>query len=290
MLKNFFSLDVPFATMANSLDLDIHFRTSSSLENSLYQPSSVGAGQRTLFKSRKFKNVSFSKTLFRRMTFTDCEFEDCLFIGARFLEVQFHRCKFINCNLYKCSLSRCYLDPNCFSFSASFKKTHANIMTEVFHSLLVNAKSESQPRHAEDAEIMFRRWLLCQRSYEWRTKKISAVRFAKEWIANKAGDCIFGFGYRPFKFAISSVLFLLLCSVVTHLSWSALGMHTDSGPIENETFLNAIYYTVVVTTTLGFGDIVPTTVPGQLFASALSIVGLIWFSLLAALVIRKVVR
>ena len=290
MLKNFFSLDAPFATMANSPDLDFHFQTSSSLENTLYQPSSIAAGQRTSFKGKKFKNVSFSKTLFRRMTFTDCEFEDCLFIGARFSEVQFHRCKFINCNLYKCSMSQCYLDPNCFSFRASLKKTHANVVTELFHTLLVNAKAESQHRHAEDSEIMFRRWLLCQRSYERRTKKISVVRFAKEWIINKAGDCIFGFGYRPFKFAIASVLFLLFCSVVTHFSWSALGMQTVSGPIENESFLNAVYYTVVVTTTLGFGDIVPTTVTGQLFASSLSIVGLIWFSLLAALVIRKVVR
>ena len=67
-------------------------------------------------------------------------------------------------------------------------------------------------------------------------------------------------------------------------------MHTNSGVIDNNSFLNAIYYTVVVTTTLGFGDIVPTTVIGQVFASILSVVGLIWFSLLAALVIRKLVR
>ena len=234
--------------MGNSVALDTHFRTSSSLENTLYQPSSIAVGQRTLFKGKTFKNVSFSKTLFRRMTFTDCEFEDCLFIGARFSEVQFHRCKFVNCNLYKCPLRKCYLDPNCFSFSPSLKKTHANVMTELFHSLLVNAKSESQHRHAEDAEIMFRRWLLWQRSYERRTNKISRFRFAKEWMVNKAGDCIFGFGYRPLKFAISSILFLLFCSVVTHLSWSALGMHNNSGAIENDSFLNAIYRAYPVST------------------------------------------
>ena len=290
MLDSFFSLNGQFATMGDSAALDAHFRTSSSLENTLYQPSSIAVAQRTLFKAKKFKNVSFSKTLFRRMTFTDCEFEDCLFIGARFTEVQFHRCKFVNCNFYKCALSKCYLDPNCFSFSPSLKKTHANIMTELFHSLLVNAKSESQHRHAEDAEIMFRRWLLWQRSYDRRTKKISDCRFAKEWLLSKAGDCVFGFGYRPFKFAVSSILFLLLCSVLTHVSWPALGMHNSNGVIRDDSFINAIYYTVVVTTTLGFGDIIPTTVPGQLFASFLSVVGLIWFSLLAALVIRRVVR
>ena len=121
-------------------------------------------------------------------------------------------------------------------------------------------------------------------------KKISDCRFAKEWILNKAGDCVFGFGYRPFKFAVSSILFLLFCSVLTHASWPALGMHNSNGVIRDDSFINAIYYTVVVTTTLGFGDIIPTTVPGQLFASFLSVVGLIWFSLLAALVIRRVVR
>ena len=144
MLTNFFKLNSPFTFFEESGRLSEYFLTSSTLENVIFKPIHIDDQQKSLFKEKNFKNVSFSKTTFRGMTFTNCIFEDCLFIGSRFYEVQFHRCKFINCNLYKVSLEKCYLDPRSFEFDKKYRKTHANVMTELFHTLLTNAKSELQ--------------------------------------------------------------------------------------------------------------------------------------------------
>ena len=290
MLGDFFKLDTPFVPFDNSTALNDHFRTTSTLENVLFEPASIDEEQKTLFKNKSFKNVSFSKTAFAQMTFTDCTFEDCLFIGSAFLEVQFHRCRFKNCNFYKVSLTKCYFDPNFMEFDAKYRKTHANIMTELYHTLLINAKSEFQHRHAEDAEISFREWLILQKDYERRSGKIVPLRYGMEWAISKVGYHAYGYGNRPLRFTITSAIALLACSAIIHILWPVLGMHINGHFIERGSFLDSLYYTVVVTTTLGFGDVVPTLTGGRLLTSLLSILGIVWFSLLAAMVIKKVVR
>ena len=192
MLDNFFSLNGQFVTMSNPVALAIHFRTSSSLENTLYQPSSIAVGQRTLFKGKKFKNVSFSKTLFRRMTFTDCEFEDCLFIGARFSEVQFHRCKFVNCNFYKCPLSKCYLDPNCFSFSPSLQKDSCKCYDRVISQFACQCQVRKPTSPCGRCRNHVSKMASVAAIIRTENKQDKPFRFAKEWMVNKAGDCIFG--------------------------------------------------------------------------------------------------
>ena len=224
------------------------------------------------------------------MTFTDCTFEDCLFIGSNFSEVQFHQCKFLNCNFYKISMTKCYLDPRVFEFDNRYRKTHANVMMELFHTLLVNAKSEFQHRHAEDAEISFRRWMIFQRDYDRRLGKIGRLRYVVEWTVGKVGYHAYGYGNRPLRFTITSAVVLLACTSLIHMLWPMLGMYCNGALIERGNFWDSLYYTVVVTTTLGFGDVVPTLIGGRMLTSVLSILGIVWFSLLAALVIKKVVR
>ena len=291
MLKNFFELNPGFSKITIPSELGDHFKRSTTLENLLYEPDSIDEQQKNLFKKKTFRNISFSKTTFKEMTFTECKFEDCLFVGAVFADVEFHKCKFINCNFYKCSLSgKCYLDPSCFEFNKDYKKTHANVMTALFQTLLDNARDHSQYIQAKNADILFLRWRIAQRRYDWQKKDIGCIRYIYEWMRNKMYDFGMGFGYSLLRFVITSVILLLVFSFITHNSWSFLGLHVNGVDIKSGSFLDSVYYTVVVTTTLGFGDIVPTTMCGRVVTSLLSIAGLIWFSLLASVIIKKVVR
>lgn len=55
-------------------------------------------------------------------------------------------------------------------------------------------------------------------------------------------------------------------------------------------FLNSLYYTVVTMTTLGFGDIVPTTWDGKLLLIFQCMAGYVMFALMIGIITRGVVR
>ena len=57
---------------------------------------------------------------------------------------------------------------------------------------------------------------------------------------------------------------------------------------EGELFLNALYYTVVSMTTLGFGDIVPVTWDGKLLLIFQCLVSYVMFALMIGIVTRGV--
>jgi len=62
----------------------------------------------------------------------------------------------------------------------------------------------------------------------------------------------------------------------------ALGEHPIS------TWSEAFYFTSVSLTTLGFGDITPTTTLGRVAASIQCIIGFFLFALLASMLFRRV--
>ena len=145
MLKNFFTLDTPFSKFLKLADLENHFKTSSSLENILFEPPRIVLVPNDLFRRRTFKNVSFSKTTFDRVTITECSFIDCLFIGTRFVDSHFHRCTFKDCNTHRIRIEDCYIDPNSFQLREIYKTTHSNVGVWLFHELYRNSKNEVVP-------------------------------------------------------------------------------------------------------------------------------------------------
>ena len=52
----------------------------------------------------------------------------------------------------------------------------------------------------------------------------------------------------------------------------------------------SLYYTIVTLTTLGYGDIIPTTQAGMVLASVEAIIGLVWLGTLVSIIFRKVFR
>ena len=297
MLKHFFKINAPFSKLVTLDELEKHFDRSSSVESVLFEPPEVVASANSLFRRRNFTNVSFSKTKFERVTFTECYFVDCLFIGTQFVHSDFHKCTFENCNTHKISFEACYIDPKSFQLDRRYKESHSNVGVWLFHELYKNSKNLHQPVFSSEAEILFKQWKRALRIFEYGgAKKANMVRYrdslsflaylGKDWLY----DTTVGYGHRSLRFFLLSALGLFIVAGVIHIFWPAWGLLINAQLVPRGSYLTSIYYTTVVTTTLGFGDITPTTEMGRLVAIVLSISGVVWFSLLAAVLVKRFIR
>ncbi len=54
--------------------------------------------------------------------------------------------------------------------------------------------------------------------------------------------------------------------------------------------VKAVYFTLITLTTLGYGDITPTTAVGMMVAGTEALLGLVWFGMLTSIIVKKVFR
>ena len=254
-------------------------------------------GRRTEIRNKKFVGCRFSHTQIIGITFRNCVFESCLFIGATFRDCSIHRCSFRSTNTHKISIEETYINPLSFDDCLD-KDRHQNIGTHLYQELLKNSRDEDQIHFERDARFLFLRWERYQKRYELG-QKIVELRGLAQWLKlllellTGSVSCsirwiwefAFGSGVRIGRFLMTAVLVALVFFGFNFFFRKELGLELDGRPIEEVT--EAWYFTVVSLTTLGYGDITPTTSLGQLVASAQSIVGFLLLALLASMIFRR---
>ena len=287
MLNNFFQLNPPI-THFDDNQLTAHFRASVDLRSVLYQPDDWPSSIRRL-SSITFTNVSVSKTKFANCTFTQCQFEDCLFIGCEFVGVEFHRCQFVNCNFYKARFDNCYLDPRTISFDRSYHRSAANVGVSLFQQLYENASKSRQPDFLMEADIEFRRWKRRQLRYDQESGKIRrAERYAKT-AASIIYEVLTGFGYRPLRFIVATVIIFTAISVLNMYLLS--GLLKQDGTIASSISLpDAIFYTYSMLSVLGFSSIVPDGSFAKIVTVAEALMGVGWLGLFTSLLVKRFIR
>ena len=94
----------------------------------------------------------------------------------------------------------------------------------------------------------------------------------------------FDFLSRIFKDISYELLFIFSLFFVFFFSILVIifSVEHTAGNKNIQNFIDAIYYTVITATTVGYGDIVPLTNTGRLLAMALGVLGIFLFSLLTA--------
>lgn len=288
MLKNFFKLNEPWKEITSESDLVEHFQRSNDLRNVLYRPDRFSPRKPYRLKDKTFENVSFSKTTIEEVVFRDCSFTDCLFIGSSFIKCEFRSCTFSGCNPHKVAFENSYVDPNSFKKLLNYRE-HTNIGLHLFNQLEQNARKQEQYPFIASAAYLFKKWNRYHLNWTWHKKYIGFWRWLVKWLPDFIYDLVAGYGWKIQKFIISSIVLVIIIAFTNHVFWNHLGMvgvDSKGGP----NWIVSSYYTVVTLTTLGYGDITPTTQAGMTLASIEAIIGLIWLSVLASIIFRRIFR
>lgn len=287
--NNFFTLKGQFSVVETEDEFYGLVSKSAHIIDVLYGPDLLEGKQQPITKihNKTFENVSFSKTSLKNLVFNDCRFLGCLFIGTEFFDCEFHQCDFQNSNMYKSNFTNVYIDP--IAFRRCLDKTkHQNIGVHLFQTLMKNGRLSDQPAFEATAKFYFLRWKRYQDLYE--AKKSFPKLFWKSlrkfilYSRGAAWEWIFGSGIRLRYFLRTSAIVLFVNSTLNFSAREHFGL-SEKGLI---TFLDSLYFTLVTMTTLGYGDISPSTQLGRAVIACEGVMGVLLFAVLASMIFRKI--
>lgn len=286
MLTDLFRLDGDPEILRSSDDLP-PMSPGCDVRNIVFADKSWPSDRREV-KGVTFRNVAFSKVRFERAKFTDCSFTDCLFIGAEFSEVEFHHCQFCDCNLWKASFRKVYLDPWCIKFDARYRDEAANVGISVFQSMLSNFAEERQDEFYMAADVRFRRWKRYQIPYDRRRKKISKLAAHTKWLSSILYDVVAGFGYRPGRFFIVTILLFLAVSTLNYFligdSISVNGERADASVVDT------IFYSFSILTVLGFSSVLPIDPHAKILSVLEALMSIGWLGMFTSILVKRFLR
>lgn len=235
-----------------------------------------------------FRRVSFSKKIIKECTFSKCFFEDCLFIGTTLEGCEFHSCRFLNTNPYKIKIRETYMDPKAWERSFSMDD-YSNIGVHLFQQLMENAAKARQPEHALEAELLYRQWKIGQFKFDYKAGKIDRWQYAKIVIVSLFYGKLFGFGIQAKNSMITAAVSLLAILSYNACFWDKLGIRKNDLLVEGA-FDTVVYFTTVTLSTLGYGDLVPTTPWGRWSVVIEVVLGLLLTAMLINAIVKRVLR
>jgi hypothetical protein len=192
----------------------------------------------------------------------------------------------VGCNPHRIEFQECFVDPRSF-FHCIAEHRYANIGVYLFQELLRNSRQQAQPDFADEAQYQFSRW---KRFQLWQ--ELAGMRGRRErwwgilrFLGLFAFDIAAGSGMRLGRLVSSSIASLLIISLTNWWFAVQFGLQQNKEPVRD--FVRAFYFSTVVTTTLGFGDITPTTTMGRLAVSAEAISGFVLLAMLTSTLYRR---
>ena len=155
---------------------------------------------------------------------------------------------------------------------------------EIYRDLRKHAEMTG---HFDEAGHFFVREMIMRR-YQMRLWSV-------ERFFSKAVDLFCGYGERPFRVVICSLLLIFGCALLFFATGVAevggvSGYDGQVGTADNlENFLNILYFSVVTFTTLGYGDISPVGI-ARLIAAIEAFLGTFVMALFVVVFVKKMTR
>ncbi|PZX18417.1 pentapeptide repeat protein [Palleronia aestuarii] len=291
--RDFFTLRKPYEELSTPSEFWalVDGDDEKVLKDLLFRPDkleSVEPPKRWRVRNKKFCNVSFSKTLLSQIEFTDCHFEECLFTGSVIYDCRFNFCIFVNCNFYRARIQECFIDPKAFAECLDPKR-HANIGVGLYQELLHNSRQQAQTEFTSYAQYKFVQWKRYLKRSEIRNsdagrlvKLLKSIALVPSWLF----ELTTGSGMRLSNLAITSCVLLATITGINYFYCSTFGLSLQGDPVL--TITEAFYFSTIVVTSLGFGDITPGTDLGRIVVAFEAIVGFLTFALLVSMTFRKI--
>tara|TARA_R110000823_G_scaffold198080_5_gene329189 strand:- start:4730 stop:5584 length:855 start_codon:yes stop_codon:yes gene_type:complete len=251
----------------------------------LYMPDTFTPTGSTpiVLKAKTFDQVSFKDTKIQNIRFISCTFCKCLFIGATFDKCEFIDCTFKSTNTSKLRIQQCLISPD--NFSDNFDLVaDTNIAIDLYHSLYKNAVEEHQPEHAVESLYQMMEAEFKHLDSQRKRKRITRTKYLWQKTGKGIYRFISGYGLRFRRVMRFALLILVGFTAVNYVFREHI---FENGIV---TIVDALYFTSVTITTLGYGDITPTTQIGKLLVVAQAISGFAVVSIVLVGVANKALR
>ena len=112
--------------------------------------------------------------------------------------------------------------------------------------------------------------------FEWENPRLSTI-----W------RCVSDYSRDPIRIASVGLLFILAFSITYYLLPNEFHWPGSEHGRPTELWFAPIYFSVVTFTTLGYGDIYPTTTAGEILATSEVIFGYIWLGFLVSVIASR---
>lgn len=112
------------------------------------------------------------------------------------------------------------------------------------------------------------------------------MNLRRKIIANWAGEFLFGHGVRLRVYLRTAFLLIFFLTSVNFVFRSYFGL--ESGGEDLRSFWEALYFTVISLTTVGYGDITPSNDIGKIVMSLQGVIGFSMFGVLISMIYRKI--
>ena len=296
--------NVPFwgpefsAEMREQSEFYEHLDKSNHLKDTLYRPAKLGkreSGKRTRIADKKFEGVSFSHTRISDIIFRNCEFSSCQFVDSIITNCEFYNCRFMLTNTHKIKIAKTLINPRCFR-ECLVASEHQNVGVHLYQQLLKNSRDLDQPEFAREAQFLFLRWKRLQDKrnikrfakpmQSWRDMKSLQLRKRSQVCGRWLWEVFFGCGIRLLPYVRTVIGFTLVSWALNFLLQEQFGIVRKG--IAASGWADSLYFTVISLTSVGYGDIVPTSSLGKVWACFQAASGFILLALLASTIYRRI--
>lgn len=234
------------------------------------------------FIDGKIINCNFEQSNLSHADFRNSSISDCSFEEAELSSLELHASKLMNCNLTNAEIRDVTLDATIVDERTRFGKTLKTESEKNFHAASIEYKQikemyKNSSLHNQ-ADFYHYREMVAKR-------KTAGITNPNRWLNYFFGDLICKYGTSFVRVFFWSLVVIGVCATIL-LRQDSLAV---SGKAVEASFGDALYFSLVTFTTLGYGDFHALGMM-RFLAGAESFLGVILMSLFTVIVARKIIR
>lgn len=247
-----------------------------------------------IFEGKNFTEISFKDTTIDYVTFIDCIFNNCLFLDTIFINCRFKNCKFHNCNTSGSKwMEKTDITPEQFKDNFNYVDD-ANIAKKFYSELVDLYKKNNYIDYEKDARYYYLKSIHNQFHFQYKKNNITCRKYYWLRFSSWISDKISGYGVYKSKLLKVLSIYLVLITFINYMTQNIIFKSDVTSSFFNSLYnlfklngdnplkydiIDSLYFSFITITTIGYGDMYPTTTPGQSIIMTESIIGILLIAL-----------